>query len=203
MRKILLVTVFTFGMLLSLTAQNYLVEATYDSEKLSTEWNSYLETPNATTALKVYNQLPSKGHIFKETSDVALEESIYDHLNIVEEQVKQGDANNIQLAFRLFTISDGCFSEWLQEILGQTINTHPELFLTELNTHRHLFTKVNSLVGNFGEEFADDLDKQITATKRRIKNLKKVENSAVANVKKECILALKAKLKNLESLKEN
>ena len=199
MKKILFTLVLTLGILYSANAQNYLIKASYDSEKLNTAWNNYIQNPLGENALKVYNLLPKKGQVRKEDADLNLQNKIYNNLKIVETQILYGDKNNIKLAFRLFTISDGAFSEWLQEMLGESINHNPKIFLTELKEHSHLFENFDSLVGNFSEEFADNLGKQITETKKRIESLKTIKDSELSTVKNRSLESLGKKLKALES----
>lgn len=203
MKKIQITLLLVIGLIYTTSAQNYLIKANYDAETLKTKWDKYIENPSESNALKVYKVLPEKGHVRKTDSDLVLQKNIYNNLKTLEKQVLKGDKNSVKLAFRLNTISDGAFTEWLQEMLGQTINTHPKLFLTQLKKHIHLFENINSLVSNYGQDYADSWDKQISETKRRLKSLKTVNSSKLSAVKKRCLKSLNKQLKALVSYKNN
>lgn len=194
MKSLLITLSFTLGFIFCSNAQNYLIKAYYDSDKLSSEWDNYIVNPSGENALKVYNLLPEKGHVGKEDSSLELEQRMYNNLKILETQILRGNKNNIKLAFKLKTISDGAFTEWLQQMLGQTINLYPKLFLTELKEHNHLFENFDSLVGNFGEEYADNLEKQKTEIKKRIESLKTINIPQLSKVKNKCLESLEKKL---------
>lgn len=202
MKKLIFTIFFTFGFIFCSNAQNYLIKAYYDSDKLSAEWGNYTENPSSENALKVYNLLPKKGHVRKEDSNIELNNLIYENLNIISNQILQGDKNNVKLAFRLFTISDGAFSEELQIMLGQLVKINPELFLTELKEHFHLIDRLGSLVCNYGSEFVDNRTKQKAETDERIIKLKTIEKTELIKTRDKCLTELSKKLKMLNNLIE-
>jgi len=186
MKKIILMSVIISGFLSSNYAQNYLIKAYYDSDKLNSAWEKYKTDPSEENALTVYNLLPEKGVVQKEDSNLELNEDIFQNLNIVENQIIQEQPNSIKLAFRLFSISDGAFSEVLYMIIGKLIRINPELFLTELKEHFHLVSLIH-LLSNYGPEYWDDINKMTNETEKRIDALKGVSNRELLILRDQCI----------------
>jgi len=202
MKFILYILFLLLAISTSANSQNYMIKAYYDSDSLKIEWNNFLNNPSSENALKVYDLLPAIGHVRKKDSDLELEENIYKNLKIIEKEIYKENQNCIKLAFRLFTISDGAFSEVLNIILGKLININPEIFLQELKTHYHLVS-LTHLVSNFRPEYVDDFPKQLVETERRIAALKSVNIKDLLDYKEKSIEELTKNKQSLQSLISN
>lgn len=192
-----LINIFIFFLVFAsfTNGQNYLIKAYYDADKLEYEWNIFISNPTEETALKVYNLLPEKGHVRKEDNDLILEENIFQNLNILEKQILEENKNSIKLAFRLFTISDGAFTDELNIILGQLIKLNPELFLIELNEYNHLVI-LGGLLCNYGPEYYDSKTNCKMETEERINKLSTIEKDELIKIRDKCIEVLAECLEN-------
>ena len=91
------------------------------------------------------------------------------------------------MAFRLYTISDGAFTEELDIILGVLINIDPKLFLLELKTHLHL-VYLSGLTCNFNYE--ENVAKSVIEADKRIKSLKSINDNELIETRDKCIKEL-------------
>jgi hypothetical protein len=196
MKTVAITLLLVMGIISYANAQNYMTRSYYDSGQLSSEWNNYVNDPSEGNALKVYNLLPEKGHVRKEDSDLDLEKKIYKNLTIIENRINQKKGNSVKLAFRLFTISDGAFTEELCIMLGHLIRLDPSLFLTELKEHYHL-VHLPVLLCNYGPDYWDSQDKVKIETQERIKFLEMVQNKGLNDLREECIGILSQYLEKL------
>lgn len=172
---------------------------TYNVDQLGTAWTKFTADPTSANALGVYNLLPEEGHVQKEDMDMELQNGIYNTLGILEKQIRTGNRGSMKLAFRLFTISDGAFTESLQEILGNSIKTQAQPFLVELNKHRNIIgNDLSGLLCNYGESFVDHHDWQVKETSKRIQRLEKVKEKELNKLRDECIAILEEHMKSLE-----
>lgn len=156
---------------------------------------TWQKNPSGENALSLYRLLPEKRITHASQTESELFAQIGDALQGLEKQVFAGDRNSVKLAFRLFAISDGAFTEWLQIMLGNTIRNHPRLFLEELKVHQHLCHELP--VVNFGPEFVDKLREPIAETNARIQALQRVSNGDLAEIGKQCINRLQEKRNRL------
>jgi hypothetical protein len=159
-------------------------------------WDNYLSKPTHDNSVKAYVLLPDKimggDYPSEETTD-----RIYSRLDHLKERVQQGDRDAVRLAFKLFTIADGHFSEELEIEIGKLINSNPRLFLQELKNHRGLIVSLGGLVGNLGPDYVDELALRKKETEKRIRSLNLVTDKDLIATRDECLAELnwQAKIK--------
>ena len=164
-------------------------------------WTSYLTHSTSANAKKVIDLIPYPDHVHYTQSsaqDSALE-CMEGGFATLRNQIYAGNSSAVKLAFRLFCLSDGDYSESLDQILGGMIVRNPTTFLEQLNAHSELFggeefTYIGTLVGNFGDRFVDDMKAQIKESHSRIGALLKVKRPDLLNVRNRCINHLRDKL---------
>ena len=97
----------------------------------------YISNPTHNNSIQVYNLLPIKSsggdYPSKNISD-----SISSTAVKLENLIIQGNKDAVRIGFKLFTIADGEFAEWLDWTLGKLIISNPILFLKELKNHRQI-----------------------------------------------------------------
>lgn len=161
----------------------------FDNDKLNLAWENFMSSPNEENAMIVSSCLPKNGHVKKENMNLELQETIYQNLPILENEIIKGRQNSMTLGFRLLTISDGAFSEEIYIMLGNSINTHPKLLLSTLQQNSDLVS-LRHLLCNYGADYWDNKSKTLTETENRIEMLKKVEQENLINIRNQCISEL-------------
>ena len=162
--------------------------ATLASASLAaTPWEDYLITPSPERASKVQSRTYSKpnSHTEQEERDLML-------LGV---QVLSRDPEAVRLAFRFCRAEKAAahLSEMLDEMLGRLIRIDAPLFLRELKRVGVDKIRMDSLVGNFGEEYVDRIEAQAYETEQRIQSLRRVTDPSLKEVRDRCLLELKAK----------
>lgn len=170
-----------------------------DTELLLLRFRAYQKNPSDRNAELLYEALPEKGHIKLEDSEREVIGEIGDNLMTLEKQVLSEQRNSVKVAFRMFTISDGAFTEWLQIMLGNLITINPKMFLEELKVHRHLFRELPFY--NLGPDYVDRLDERIDEYRLRIAALETVSADELTEVKRDCIGLLEKRLTPFERYK--
>ena len=179
-------------------AQTSNMKKEIDWDLLGSAWEEYVNNPTEDNAFQMYRILPNDGHVSKENKDKSIETSIIRNLNIIQQQIRKESVNSTRLAFRLFTISDGYFSEELQVIIGELITINPELFLTELDQHLQLVMLPN-LLCNIDYRKYDNVTSQKLEAVKRIESLKTIDDCNLAEIKWQCICELNKFLDNLSN----
>jgi len=162
---------------------------------LSRVWYNFLRSPSAQTAVSLYNALPAsreRGHehiLYKRQLKTHV--SIYEHLGLITGVAMSGDRAFTRLAFRLYTISDADFTETLDQALGSLIDSHPRLFLEELQNHRLLLKgHLGGLLCNLGDKYVDRSDEQIKVLKERRRKLLSVAGPNLSSLRDECLVRI-------------
>lgn len=176
----------TLFLLLTLYDVSYATDSTTVEDKIVQAWQRYVKSSSSANAHTVYDLLSSVDHHKFNIQTQLFEEN----LSILERRVITSNRNSVRLAFLLFTVSDGDFSEELDIMLGKLIRLNPNLFLQELKAHREIVARIDALVGNFGPEFVDKEEDQKKEAELRIAALKSVRKKELADVKDECVRAL-------------
>jgi hypothetical protein len=105
-----------------------------DWDEILKAGRTYFSDPTSENALELYKALPETqvrgDRDGKEFRDVFY---FFDaHLDLIRHQVLLADRNAVKVAVRLWTISDGAFSEVLSEVLGDLIQVDPKMFIEEI-----------------------------------------------------------------------
>ena len=105
----------------------------YDVDWIALEaaFRDFVKVPNQKNSEKISELLPgdkSASHrIGSYDSEVA--GRILNNLNEIEKLIESGNQNALQVAFTLYAISDGEYSEWILEMTGEAIIDHPKAYL--------------------------------------------------------------------------
>jgi hypothetical protein len=107
----------------------------------------------------------------------------------VLELIDRGNCYAAELCFQFYPLFYG-HSE-LQELfdihLEKLINRDPEFFLRLFKKYVYKNRKytygVNGLLGNYGDEFVDNPDKQLSETKKRIESLERIKDQNYIEVR--------------------
>jgi len=156
-------------------------------------WKAFVNYPSSDNANRVYNLLPDQRYRGKDDPSVLEKEcrdSIYKDLAILGNEVIGANREAVKLAFKLFTISDGAFSESICITLGDLIRINPEMFLEELKNHRKYVSRISTVLGNLGYVFVDRYEAHKYAINQRIKALKSVTNPMLSEMRLECLEVL-------------
>jgi hypothetical protein len=182
-------------------------------EKLKSAYAAYIEIPSAKNIERVNGDITECANAPIETpvspyvepsstrSQRATDEYIMSHLDVLKKRVRFGDQASIGMAYRLLTISDDEFSEDLTEILDKPIHRNPELFLKCLVENRKCLERtggLNDLLTFMGTAFSDQPDQPKKEYRLRIRDLKKVSNPGLKDIRDECIKILMDEIQKLE-----
>ena len=176
---------------LALWARPLRAETSVDWDSLRAAYALYTKDPTDANAAKAcfflprdlgYSAPPAARRNHAET-----EKFILKGLGVLENQIFRSKANSVMLAFRLYTIADGEFAESLDVTLGKLICRNPRLFLQQLKANRHLVARLDSLLMNYGPDFADDDQAQAVEYRRRLKCIRKVRDLELQDIRDECV----------------
>jgi len=157
-------------------------------------WDNYLIKPTHDNSVKAYNLLPDKvmGDDYPDGGQTG---RIFSKIDQLDKLVQQGNRDALRLAFKLFTIADGEYAEGLQIEIGKLINVNPKLFLQELKNQRHLIVNLDGLVGNLGQDYVDEFERQTKEKEKRIKSLHKVSDKDLIKTRDDCLTELDKQVK--------
>lgn len=162
-----------------------------DWKALEGTWNAYYTEPSEETAQKILALLPNGAKVMDIKDGFTVLNSINDHLGVLEGEIYSGNPNAVKLGFRLFTIAYGGFEVNLNKIMGNLIAFNPRIFLEELGANRDLFPNLETLLGSFLRDTANDAVARDLERKLRIKSLESVEEKDLKSLRNECIKVLK------------
>lgn len=192
-RLAVIILLSVYSLILNSQQKNQMIMINWD--KLHNKWETYINNPSEQNALNVCYELPAKGHIEKSNSNQKVVNEIYQNLSILENSINNTNQTSLELAFHLFTISDGAFTETLEIIIGNVIKKNPELFLFELEKNPNLI-KTTHILTNIDYMLYDSKEKQILEVDKRITALNSILNSKLFTLRDLCI-------KELESFKKS
>jgi hypothetical protein len=163
-------------------------KASFEIADFEENWKNYIKNPCNQTAIAAYKTIP----IYK-TYDEQKKSRIFnlvnDSIDKLEKHLSTGNKNALELAFKLFSITDGELCEFLTIIIGAYIHINPTFFLETLENHYHLIP-IPSLLGNYGLDFVDEFELQNIETQKRIDSLNLVDVPDLKKLKNECITHL-------------
>lgn len=113
-------------------------------------------------------------------------------MQVLEQRVLMKERESVELAFRMRHIADGAFLEDLDIILGKLIRVDPELFLSELQRARVPPRAMDGLVGNLGDAYVDQMERQCKEMRLRRQALNSVLRRSLIQTKGQAITALAA-----------
>jgi hypothetical protein len=109
-----------------------------DWKALDAAFTQYVNNPSNETSRAISGLLPLGGRVKRSANayDVDTTEKIYSQLNKIDRRVRSGRPDALEVAFALFEISDGAFSEELSDMLGASVEQDPHSFLMALKVNR-------------------------------------------------------------------
>lgn len=168
-------------------------------------WNAFITNPDQNTyeecSKEIEKSLSGKHEKFASPVYIALMRSyIGKVLNLVENGNKY--AAHLTLQFYPLFWGNPEMHEFIDISLGKLIKENPELFLEIIKKYYNVsikdFYQLNSILGNYGEEFVDNFEKKLKETVERIVVLKQVKNKALIDVRNKCIRLLTERKEFLE-----
>ena len=151
-------------------------------------WEEFIKTPNANNFSLCESQI---AQLEKRTQ---LREQLLENIEIYNQYlmlVKSGNLYALELAFQIHKIiALGGTSEDLCVAIGKTIHLMPEYFLTLLDKYNIKKEYIEKILLMYGDEYVDNIDKNIEETKARILSFSKVKNERLVSLKQTCISIL-------------
>jgi len=166
-------------------------ETNVDWDSLRASFAHYAKEPTDENAGKVASFLP-RGLGYSAPSSarrnhLETERFVLKHLGPLEGQIFRGKSPSVKLAYRFYTVADGELAESLDIMLGKLICRNPRLFLRELKANRHLVSRLDSILMNYGSDFAGDEAGHAAEFKHRLKCLRKVRDPELQEIRDECV----------------
>ena len=159
-------------------------------------WREYIKNTCNETAIAVYKKVP-----LYDTYDDEKKSRISNQIDIdadkLETHILTGNKRALDLAFKLFSITDGALSSFFNIITGPYMHIDPTYFLESLDRHYHL-VEIKPLLGNYGLDLVDEFELQNIETKKRIESLSQVDAPKLQKLKQECIGHLQKKFVSQE-----
>ncbi len=161
-----------------------------DWGEVETALKAYVNYPSSENANRVTNALPKEHAPWGESSPSSpASQYIYEghRFSMLEHQVGAAHVESVRLAFRLFSISDGGFTEDLQIVLGKLIRPSPKLFLEELDRSAISNSYYDGLLMSNGYALVDRREAQCLEAENKIEALNSVTDSKLSNIKQTAI----------------
>lgn len=172
------------------SAENRPPTVPLDWQAVKQAFRAYVEYPTSEHAVHVVALLPPKHVAYsgspEEQETLAFVQEPW-QWGMLERQVISRDREAVTLAFRLFTLSDGDFTEMLDILLGSLIRIDPELFLEELFDARSYVSRLDGLLGNEGDVYVDRLSAQCLENRYRVYALSQISTVSLQALRDECI----------------
>ena len=155
--------------------------------------SEYAAHPSPTSALAALHVIPKSSVDFTNSAEeIKANNIIYapSTMSTLKKRVLMKEKESVELAFRMRNIADGAFLEDLDITLGKLIKLDPELFLSELKRAHVPVQAMDGLVGNLGDEYVDQMERQCKEMALRKKALQKVMRSSLLQTRKQALSAL-------------
>jgi len=168
-------------------------------EKGRTIWAAFVLKPNASNYKicqeQINDSLSGKYKALNSPTYVQLlkNDSVWKVLELID----RGNRYAAELCFQFYPLFYGHseLQEFFNIHLGRLIKTDPEFFLKSFKKYVYRNSKytydVKGLLGNYGDEFVDNPEKDLGETKRRIESLERVKEKDYIEVRDYCIGLLK------------
>jgi hypothetical protein len=164
-------------------------------EKGGTIWTAFVLKPNASNyeicQMQINDSLSGKYKALHSPTYLQLLEN--DSVWKLLELIDRGNRYAAELCFQFYPLFYGHseLQEFFNIHLGRLIKTDPEFFLKSFKEYVYKNSKytydVNGLLGNYGDEFVDNPNKQLGETKKRIESLERIKKEHYMEVRDYCI----------------
>jgi hypothetical protein len=148
-----------------------------DWPALEKAFAAYLHEPGVRTAKRFTRILPP-GTADRRTAtfDANSVNRLYARLDELDKLVGEGRHHALDVAFALFSVSDGHFTEELLAMIPSAIDADPAAFLGALKTNRSRPFATCELAGNVGLDYVDDRQGKLAVLERRLRRVEGVED---------------------------
>jgi hypothetical protein len=148
-----------------------------------TAWEEYLQKPTPERAARIRAISYSAAAVRAEQQEM--------DLMLLEVQVLARDMEAVRLALRLRPAVDGHFAEMIDIMLGRLIRIDAALFLREVGRAGAADHRLDSLVGDFGQEYVDRGEAYAYEAAKRSAALSQVKERSLKKLRDQCIATLK------------
>lgn len=155
--------------------------------------SEYVANPSPATAITALNVIPETSVSFTNSREESeANDAIYapGPMHVFEQRVLMQERESVELAFRMRHIADGAFLEDLDIILGKLIRVDPEMFLSELQRAQVPLRAMDGLVGNLGDDYVDQKERECEEMRLRRLALERVSRPSLLQTKGRAITAL-------------
>lgn len=162
-------------------------------QEIAKRISEYAAAPSPSTATAALNVIPKTSVTFTNSPEEnEANEVIYatGPMRVLEKHVLMKERASVALAFRMRHIADGAFLEDLDITLGKLIRVDPEMFLSELKRAHVSVRAMDGLVGNLGDEYVDQMERQCEEMALRRKALQSVAQSSLLQTREKALSAL-------------
>lgn len=188
--------------LISVVSTNVMAVEEYDVNwgQLRMTVNDFINSPDKKNADKIKKLLPpGKQASRKESFNTELSGAILDNLDKLDKMVSAGNGNALDVVFSLKQISDGSYSEYITEIILNSIAICPKEYLTGIRDWRVSDPDPCLDVADFTYDFTGDRLQMLKKRKLAIQTV----NDKQLEVQKKCAIeALTIYIEDEESKKQ-
>ncbi len=174
-----------------------------DWKRIEIDWNNYIENPTEINTSILIEAFPKNIIISADEINThrSIVDNIYDDLDVLERRILSGSRASVEIAFRLYAITDGAFAEELTIILGFYLNKNIEHFLETISNYPRLIEPLlESVLVSVKPELLDDVVAVIKELEYRRKILKNVQKPSLQKLKSKCLHLIDKNLKELKEL---
>jgi hypothetical protein len=161
-----------------------------DWDKVKAAFEVYLKDPSPSNAHALLDIIPMDKTREVGNRDRAIER-IWAKL-MLEKRVAEGERYSAEVIFRLLNFSDAGVSEWLSGILGDLVETQPQLFLELLNKYQcSTYIKTAGYPVDNTARLKVSMEARIHSWNTRISALETIKNASLIELRAECIRILR------------
>jgi hypothetical protein len=174
-------------------------------------WMTFNKNPNEINYRVCREQIQTSNDILKDNTkiwDTPVAVSLVSNNKLYNDFLNLVDRRNpyaVELAIQIYPFTDAAAREYLCQAVGKTIKTNPTFLLHLLRKYEvDNDREIRCFIGSYPvDEFTDDVDKNISETKNRIKFLKTVTSPELIEYREKCVSILSNYKRRLEKLKKN
>jgi hypothetical protein len=159
-----------------------------DWKALRDTWVTYEEKPTSEAESRLYRLLcdkPGCSQANAKEDDITI---VTHRTKPLYRRIGQGVPSAIDLGFRAIQIADGAFAEELYGVLGDLIESRPEVFLRHYLKNRP-FGDIGMCVNSM-DEVADDQKALLAKLDKRLASLARVTDPGLSSARKDCELRI-------------
>jgi hypothetical protein len=162
-----------------------------DWDGIKETYDTYIKDPSSLNAGKLIGILPDdlsmedrRNPKWGKTLDYIFE---HEKFILLENLIKDGDENAINVIFKLKTITDGSSALHTDTVIGSIIIPHTKLFLKTLKNNRRYVHRLDVILLSTGPKLVDKFDEQSALLRKRYLALKAVKDKSLLLIRDECL----------------